>query len=405
MKPQVTAVRAHRPDYILALTVFGLLAIGLIMIYSISPVLSHKLLGGSSRNYYFYGQLINIIVGVIAWVAASSINYQTWKRLAPVLIVVAIVALFGLLIPELSFSKNGATRWLKLGFASFQPAELLKLAYIIYLASWFERRGEELKSFWDGVVPFSIMLFAAGIAVVLFQRDFGTMSVLALAAVGMFYVAGMRLRHLAVLAGAGLTLGWLAIVSFPHRVERLTAFLNPSRDLTTTGYHINQALIAVGSGGILGVGLGRSVQVYGYLPEAANDSIFAIIAEEFGLIGSLLVIGLFGLLVVRGLKIAKAAPDPFSRLVAAGITLWLGVQAAINMAAMLSLVPLTGIPLPFISYGGSSLVISLIGAGILLNISKYTVKEGANAYSSQRGRDSWAHFANPGNGRRVKVAR
>lgn len=371
------------------------------MMYSISPVLSHKLFGNTDRSYYFYGQLKNFVAGMIVWVAATNISYKVWKKWAPILMLVAVVALLLLLIPGLGVAKNGATRWLDLGPLSFQPAELIKLALIMYLAAWFERRGDAIRTFWDGLVPFGIILGLVSIAVVLFQRDMGSMMVLCLAAVGMFWVAGIRLHHLLVLAAAGISTGWLAIITFPHRVSRLTAFLNPGDDATGGGYHIGQALIAVGSGGWLGQGLGKSVQVYGYLPEAANDSIFAIMAEEFGLFGSVLVIGLFGLVVYRGLKIAQNAPDLFSRLVATGISLWLAFQTIINMAAMLGLIPLTGIPLPFISYGGTSLVITLLGVGILLNISKYTVKEAKYADSRERRRYSWPHFTNSSNSRRA----
>lgn len=397
--------RAHHPDYVLALSVFVLLAIGLIMMYSVSPVLSHKLLGSVSRNYYFVGQLINIGLGLAAWVVASQIHYHNWRKWAPGLMVVAVITLAALMIPALSFSKNGATRWIQLGPLTFQPAELLKLALIVYLARWFEQRSESLRSFWEGLVPFSILLAISSFVVVVLQRDMGTMMVLALAAIGMYFVAGARISHLTALLAAAVAAGWLAIITFPHRVARLATFLDPSRDATGAGYHINQALIAVGSGGLLGLGLGKSIQVYGYLPEAANDSIFAIIAEEFGLVGSLLVLGLFALLVYRGIKVAQAAPDDFGRLTATGITLWFLFQAVINVAAMLSLVPLTGIPLPLISYGGSSLVLTLIGAGILSNISKHTLREAHNADSRQRRRNSWSYFANSRDPRRAKAAR
>ncbi|HSX48619.1 MAG TPA: putative lipid II flippase FtsW [Candidatus Nanoarchaeia archaeon] len=405
MKSQAAAGRGHKPDYLLALTVFLLLGIGLIMIYSISPVLSFKLLGSTSRNYYFYGQLGNIAVGLFFWALASQIHYRVWQKWSPLLIAGAAIALLGLVVPGLSFSTNGATRWLKLGPASFQPAELLKLSLIVYLAAWFERRGQYIREFWEGLFPFSIMLAVASFVVVVLQRDMGTMMVLVLAAIGMFYAAGSKLRHVFSIVAGGAMLGWLAIVTFPHRLSRLTVFLDPSKDPSGQGYHISQALIAIGSGGLLGVGLGHSIQIYGYLPEAANDSIFAVIGEEFGLIGCLVIIGLFGFLVYRGLQIAKSAPDSFSRLTAIGISLWLLFQALINIAAMLSLLPLTGIPLPFISYGGSSLVFSLVGAGILLNISKYTVKEVSDANSRVGRRNGWSYFANTGNGRRVKAAR
>lgn len=405
MSQAALEIRAHKPDYVLAMVAFILLAFGLVMIYSISPVLSFKLLGSTKRNFYFFGQLANVAVGLVVWVLAARVNYRMWKRYAPWMLVVAIISVACLAIPELSFTKNGATRWLKLGPLSFQPAEALKLAFIVYLAVWIEKRGEEIRGFWEGLFPFCLMLLSASFVIVVLQRDMGTMMVLALAAMGMFYAGGATYRQLATLLVAGAASGWLAIITFPHRLSRWATFLDPSKDPSGSGYHVTQALIAIGSGGLFGMGLGRSIQVYGYLPEAANDSIFAIIAEEFGLIGSMLLIGLFGLLVYRGLKVAKTAPDQFSRLMAVGISLWLLFQALINIAAMLALVPLTGIPLPFISYGGSSLVFSLIGVGILLNISKYTVKEGKNAHSGERRRYGWAHIANTGNGRRVKAVR
>jgi cell division protein FtsW len=249
------------------------------------------------------------------------------------------------------------------------------------------------------------MVGAACFVIAVLQRDMGTMMVLALTAVGMFFAAGLRWTHLGLVAAGG-GLGAVALIAaFPHRLSRVATFLNPTKDAMGSGYHINQALIAVGSGGFFGLGLGHSIQVYGYLPEAANDSIFAIIAEEFGFIGSVAVVALFGLLVYRGLQVARNAPDMFSRLVATGISLWLLFQAVINIGAMLSLLPLTGIPLPFISYGGTSLVISLFGAGILLNISKFTTREEGYADRSKRGRLGGTYNANARRVRSASVAR
>ncbi len=400
-----TGLRAHHPDYVIALVVTILLAVGLVMMYSISPILSHKLVGSADRNYYFLNQIKYIGFGLVVWIAATAMPYTFWRKQAHWVIVAAVIGLLALMVPGLSYSKYGATRWLDLGLFSVQPAEVMKVALILYLAKWFESRSNELKSFWDGVVPFIIMVGGACFVIVIFQRDMGTMAVLAAATLGMFFAAGIRWTHLAVLVGTGLAAGWAAIIAFPHRMDRLATFLDPTKDSSGSGYHISQALIAIGSGGILGLGLGRSIQVYGYLPEAANDSIFAIIAEEFGMIGSLMIIGLFGLLVYRGLKVARGAPDMFSRLVATGISLWMMFQAVINIGAMLSLIPLTGIPLPFISYGGTSLIISLFGIGILLNISKYTVNEGSDANYSQRRGNSRTYIAGSGSLRRPKVAR
>lgn len=405
MAAPVTPVRGHRGDYVLALVVFVLLAFGLIMMYNINPALSQKLLGRVDSGYYFRNQLINIIASLAVWGIAINIYYQRWRRWAPWLLLAAVFSLILLMVPGLSTAKNGATRWLQIGFVNFQPAELLKIAFIVYLAAWLERRGEEIKSFWDGVVPFVVMIGLASVVVVLLQRDMGTMMVLALAALGMYYAAGMRLRHLALVAGAGLAFAWAAIVAFPHRMERFLTFLHPEKDAAGSGYHISQALIGLGSGGLVGLGLGKSIQIYGYLPEASNDSIFAVIGEEFGMVGALIVVGLFGLLVYRGLLVAKHAPDVFGRLVATGITLMLMFQAFINIAAMLSLVPLTGIPLPYISFGGSSLVIMMMATGILFNISRYTTKEEAYANSRSGRRNSRPRFTGASGRRRVTPAR
>jgi cell division protein FtsW len=373
--------------------------------YSISPILSHSLPGTGNKNYYFMNQIKYVVLGLVVWITVSNIDYRKWRDWAPKLLGVAIIALLFLMVPGISHSQNGATRWIGFGSISVQPAEILKIALILYLAAWFEKRQDELGSLLDGVVPFMIMVGLACFVIVVLQRDMGTAMVLAFAAVGVFFTAGMRWRHFLAVVIAGAAAAWAAVILFPHRLSRIMTFIDPSKAVTGQGYQINQALIAIGSGGIAGLGLGHSIQVYGYLPEAANDSIFAIIGEEFGLIGALAIIALFGILVYRGLEVARTAPDMFSRLVATGISLLMLFQAIINIGAMLALVPLTGIPLPFISYGGTSLVVSLFAAGILLNISKYTVREASDANSRQRRGDSRSYLANPGNQRRVKVAR
>jgi cell division protein FtsW len=397
--------RSHHSDYGIALVVTVLLAVGLVLMYSISPILSHRSVGTADRNIYFFNQLKYVVIGIVAWICATAVPYEKWRNWSPKLMVLAVASLALLLVPGLSQSSNGATRWLNLRLFSVQPAEILKLALILYLARWLEGHRDDLKSFFDGVIPFAIMVGLASFVIIVLQRDMGTAMVLLLTAVGMYFVAGLAWRHVAALAATVVVLGWASVAMFPHRMSRFMTFLDPTKDITGQGYHINQALIAIGSGGILGLGLGHSIQVYGYLPEAANDSIYAIIAEEFGLIGGVAIAFLFGLLAYRGLAVARNAPDSFGRLVATGVSLWLGFQAAINIGAMLSLVPLTGIPLPFISYGGTSLVISLLGAGILLNISKYTVREVSDASSRVRRGNSRPYIAGPGNMRRVRIAR
>ncbi len=397
-------LQGHAPDYLLALAVFVLLSIGLVVIYSISPILSHKLVGSADRNFYFLNQIKYIALGMVVWIAAAQIRFDLWKRLAPYLMGVAIFTTLLLFTPLRSHA-YGATRWVDLGPFSFQPAEILKIALIFYLASWLQKRAEDIDSFWDTIVPFSVMVGVASFVIVVLQKDMGTMMVVALSCLAMIFAAGIRLKHLAGLLTVGATLGWISIISFQHRLDRLATFLDPSRDPQGTGYHVNQALIAIGSGGLLGLGLGKSIQVYGYLPEAANDSIFAVVAEEFGLFGSLAVISLFGFVALRGFLIARDSQDMFARLTAVGISSWLLWQAAINIGAMIGLLPLTGIPLPFISYGGTSLIISLFGAGVLVNISKFTRKEVVHAGSGERRRVGGAYLTDLGNGRRVKASR
>lgn len=393
--------RAHRPDHWLTLSVAALLAVGMIMIYSLSPILSSTIGEGSN---FFLKQVFSLVLGIAAWVWASSVGYENWRHWAKYLLAAAVIGMFAILIPGIGVARNGATRWLNLGPLSFQPAELLKPALVLYLAGWLEKQRDNIRTIWDGLVPFAVIMGAISLVIVVFQRDMGTMAVIAMAGILMYFVAGMRWSDFGIVMVGAAVFATLAVVAFSHRLARITAFLDPSKDTSGLSYHINQALIAIGSGGLFGVGLGRSVQVYGYLPEAANDSIFAVIAEEFGLVGSAIVIGLLGIVVYRGFKIARSAPDSFGRLVASGITLWIMFQAIINIMAMLSLMPLTGIPLPFISFGGTNLVITLLAVGILHNISKYTTEEAYEGTGIRRGH-GWTRFANPGDGRRPKAAR
>lgn len=400
--------RTHKPDYMLAIAVVVLLVVGLVIMYSISPILSYKTLGNVDSNRFFGKQALVALIGIIAMAGLSYVRYDRWRRWGQYVLLVATIMTVGLLVPGLSQHTNGATRWLNLGPLSVQPAEVLKLGIVLYLAFWLERRKDELKSLADGVMPFLIMAGIIGFAVVVMQRDMGTMLVLGAVMLGMYYVAGMRRRHLAAVVAAAVGAGWLAITMFPHRMERVITFMNPRCDDPTyalnDSHHICQALLGVGSGGLFGVGLGHSIQVYGYLPEAANDSIFSVVAEEFGLLGAMAIVGLFVVLAWRCLSVARWAPDTFGRLVAVGVGLWLAVQAVVNIGAMLALVPLTGIPLPFISFGGTNLLVSLIAIGVVLNISKYTVREGSHEGGLERRRIGRAHYAGAGRQRRITSA-
>jgi len=365
--------KPHKPDYILMITVFALIIFGLVMISSISVPLSQEKFG--EPYHYFNHQIINgVLIGLIFWWIVQKIHYQRWKKFAFPALLLTFFLLILVFVPGIGYGHGGADRWIEFGSLSFQPSELCKLAFILYLAAWLEKKNRDLKDFSEGFLPFvAVVAFIAGLLIL--QPDVGTLGIIAMIALTIYFVAGAKLRYIGLLIAMGFASLWVIIKIAPYRMNRLTSFLNPEIDPQGISYQINQALLAIGSGGFLGRGLGYSRQKFLYLPEPIGDSIFAIISEELGFIGGFILIVLFSILAVRGFKIAARAPDVFGKLAATGITSWFVFQAFINIAAITALIPLTGIPLPFISYGGSALVVSLIGVGILLNISKYTKKE------------------------------
>lgn len=356
-------------DYWLLFLVFGLCIFGLLMIYSSSAVLSFEQYG--VNNYYFKKQLISLVIGLIFMIIASFIDYRFWKKYAVLFLFITILLLIGVFI--FSGSTGGAQRWIQIGSISIQPSEIAKLTFIIYLAAWLEKKQEQVKDFKYGFLPFLVILGIIGFLIIK-QPDMGTMSVIVATGIVMFFVSGASLLHLGIGVGFLIGLFLLLVKSAPYRLQRFLVFLNPSGEKLGAGYHINQALLAIGSGGIWGLGFGQSKQKYLYLPEPHTDSIFAIITEELGFLRVFLVVLVFLLIVLRGYKIAKNAPDCFSTLLAAGITTWIVIQFFVNIGAMIGILPLTGIPLPFVSYGGSSLIVLLIGVGILLNISRQAHK-------------------------------
>ena len=349
--------------------VVGILTlVGVLMIASAGIVYAEVRFG--DPYFFFKRQLLGVALGFIGLFAFSYVDYHLYRKWALVIFGGALFFLLLVLLPGVGTEAYGANRWIGIGPLSFQPAEFMKLALILYVAAWCAGKGKKIiTDFQEGLLAF---LFIVGLAcvLVLAQPDVGTTAMLGLIAVGIFYLAGARLSHIFTIGGLALVaLGGL-VVAAPYRMARFTTFLHPEKDLQGIGYQVQQALIAIGSGGILGVGLGHSQQKALYLPEPVGDSIYAIIAEELGMIGTIGVILLFLILIWRGLKIAKEAPDVFGRLVAGGITIWIGAQAIMNMAAIIALMPLTGIPLPFVSYGGTSIMFTLSAVGILLNISK-----------------------------------
>lgn len=382
--------RSHRADLSLVVIAGVLLMIGLVVIYSISPILSHKLADDAGRNIFTYGQLVNIAVATAAFVIVSRINWRRWEQWLPWVVGAALISSLLLFIPQLAIDTGGslgATRWLGIGSLSFQPAELMKFATLLVAASWFAKlSAQDLKDTKKVLWPSLILLAIISMFVLIHQKDMGTMLVVTAIVIGVFFVSGASLKQLGALLGIGTAFGLLNIVLLPHRLERVLTFMNPDSDLSDSGYHLYQSLIAVGSGGLFGLGLGKSVQVYGYLPEVANDSIFAIIAETFGFVGAGIVIALFGLLIYRLLENGRYAPDKFSQFLCVGLAVWIGSQALLNISAMLGIVPLTGITLPFISYGGSSLLFVMIAMGIVVNISRNSVRRSRDADRLKRRR-------------------
>lgn len=360
--------RNNKPDQILITTIFALLVFGLVMLSSAGVAISQSRFGDS--YYFFKHQLFfGVLPGLALMFIAQKIDYHFWRKFAFPLFALNLVFLVLVFIPGVGLNFQGASRWISLGWFSFQPSEMLKLSLILYLAAWLESKREMGADLFEGFLPFLAIVGAVGFLIIK-QPDMGTLGTVVLIAMAVYFLSGAKWRHIAAMLGLG-ALAFIALVKFEsYRMSRLLVFLHPELDPRGIGYQINQALLAIGSGGVFGLGLGHSRQKFNYLPEPVGDSIFAIVAEEIGLIGAAILVILFVMFAMRGFKIAKAAPDSFGRLVAVGITSWVIFQALINISAISGLVPLTGITLPFVSYGGTSLVFLMIGVGILLNISK-----------------------------------
>jgi cell division protein FtsW len=363
---RLTALR--RPgsvDYVLVLAVVMLLLLGLVMVYSASQFATP-----GDPGYWFRHQIIWAMLGGIALLVTSRVEYSLWRHVALPGMVLTLVLLVAVLAA--GHTIYGAQRWLHVGFFSFQPSELTKLALALYVADWLARKGDAVRTVRNGLLPFAA-LTGVVLALILLQNDLGTSIVVAVLAIAMFFAAGANpLQLLPTLALGGLATFVLAAGS-SFRRARLDAFLHPLPPgcADAASYQVCQGLISLGSGGLFGRGLGDSVQKAGYLPNPFTDSIFAITGEELGLVGCLFILGLFGLLALRGLRVSRRAPDAFGALLACGLTCWLLTQAAINIGSVVDALPFTGVPLPFVSFGGSSLVTALAAVGVLLNISRH----------------------------------
>lgn len=366
--PLIKGENNGSPDYFLVGIILALLAVGLVFLSSASVILATQ----QFKNPYFYFKK-QLFAGALGGLAVcylmSKIPYQKWKPFTFFGLAASLILLALVFIPGIGRSSGGAARWFKLGPVNFQPAEFTKLALIFYLSAWLSNKGEKVKDFHESFLPFVFVIIVLAVLIIK-QPDVGTLGILIVVALSIFFAAGAKLRHIWIFILSGIAALWILIKAAPYRMQRFLVFLNPKIDPQGIGYQINQALIAIGSGGILGLGIGFSRQKFNYLPEPMGDSIFAIICEETGLIGALIILILFSLLAWRGYRIAKNAPDKFGKLLAVGITSWIVFQALINIAAITSLIPLTGVTLPFISYGSSSLFMVLAGMGVLASISR-----------------------------------
>ena len=366
MKNQATSI-----DKWMLASVLVLCAFGLIMVFSSSEVQGY--IDYHNPSYYFQHQILWLAVGCVGGLLALGFDYHRLRTLAPAAAAVTLVILVLVLAPHIGVIRNGARRWFGFGAFTIQPAEIAKMVLVVYLARWLEKSGARVRGFREGLLPFLVM-FGLVVGLVLLEKDLGTAMVMAVIALAMFLVAGARWWHVAGTLGVASLAMALLIRLEPYRFSRVSAFLNPWADSLNTGFQSVQSVLALGTGGLFGVGLGQSIQKYQWLPEAHTDFIFAIIGEEVGLMGTLFVLTLFCLFAYRGYRAALRAPDTFGLLLATGITTWLIFQAFVNMAAVTLTLPTTGIPLPFVSFGGSSLSVSLAAVGLLLNISAQGVK-------------------------------
>jgi cell division protein FtsW len=393
----------HDPEYGILVAIVAVAAIGILMVYSSSAMRAFL---QTDNTFAIVGpQILWAALGLVAMAVMMRVDYRILRLAALPMYIVGIGALLLVFVPSINVVVGGSARWLKVGpLPAVHPAEFMKLALVVYLAYWFERKGTGVRKFWSGTVPF-LMITAPVMVLVLKEPDLGTSSVLGFTALLLFFLAGANLLHLIVM---GATAVPLVVYNFMHgyQWDRINAWLNPFSVAQGDGYHSVQGYLALALGGILGAGLGESRLAGGlFVPNASNDFIFAIIGEEFGLVGAGLVILLFLAFAYLGVRTSLGAPDTFGALLAAGITGWICIQAFINIGVVVGLLPVTGIPLPFVSAGGSSLVISFAAVGILLSVSRETVEKGTwNNAPADRGRGNGrAHL--PRSGRRPVAPR
>ena len=354
-------------DKWLFLAVAALLAIGVTMVLSTSYLYSQERFGDGT--YFFRKQLIAMGAGLVALIACSLVPSAIYRRLAYPLLGLTLVILILVLIPGIGVARGGARRWLMLPGFAFQPAELAKLAVVFYLAHSMAKKEERIQTFSLGVVP-HLIVTGVFLALLLLEPDFGTALILIVLLYLMLFIGGARVHHLLATGLMALPVLIYVMLKAEYRLRRLMTFMDPWRDASNSGFQIIQSLIAFGSGQLWGRGLGESRQKLFYLPEAHTDFVFSVIGEELGLIGAWIVLALFGLVILRGLRLTARIEEPFDQYLAFGLTALVGLQALIHMGVVMGLMPTKGLVLPFISYGGSAMVINLVEAGILLGLSR-----------------------------------
>lgn len=363
------ASASGQPDYSLLVTFFVIIFFGILMLSSASSAVAFEKF---NDTYYFVKHQIffGFGLGIIFFYFFYLYPYWKLQKYAFPFLVVSILLLVLVFIPGIGTEYGTAKSWINIFGFSIQPSEIVKLTFLLYLATWLVKRKDKLHDERYGLWPFTIMLGLVGILMIL-QPDVGTLMVIVSMSIIVYFIAGAPWKHIITFILGGIGLLWLLIKISPYRAARLTTFLHPELDPQGVGYHINQAFLAIGSGGFFGRGFGHSRQKFQYLPEVAGDSIFAVIAEELGFLFTALIIIGFIYFIYKGFKIAKYAPDNYSQLIVAGIMSWLAFQTIFNICAMIGLMPLTGLPLPFISYGGTALAVGMGAMGLVLNISKY----------------------------------
>lgn len=356
------------PDMVLFFTVITLLIIGLVMVYSASHIWAEYKYGDA--HFFVKRQLLFAVVGVVVMLVITYIPYFFWRKYLWVILFSCFTLLVLVLIPGVGLVRGGAQSWIGVGAFSIQPSEFMKLGMILFLSDYLSKNLSHMKQFKKGFLPTMLMVFTV-FGLIMLQPDLGTGVVLVATCVLMIFIAGVPVKYFVYLGLVGIVGFVLLIISAPYRISRITSFLNPWEDPLGDGFQIIQSLYALGPGKLMGVGFGKSLQKYFYLPEPQTDFIFAIIGEEFGFIGATLVIGLFILLFWRGIRIALLAFDHYGRFIAIGIIAMISIQVMINVSVVIGLIPVTGITLPFLSYGGSSLTLTLAAIGVLLNVSRF----------------------------------